>query len=74
MAKDYNKLKKVFGDDPSMLQQLNAEEQTGLLKDMKVNKQDDFLASLKTVFKGDTGDPLTFEKLTDEQKAEIKGD
>jgi len=74
MAKDFKKLRKIFQDDPSMTQQLNAEEQTQLLKDMKAGSQDNFLQSLKTVFKGDTGEPLTWEQLTDEQKLEIKGE
>jgi len=71
--KDFKKLKKIFADDPTTLQQLNAEEQTELLKEMKAGSQDNFLQSLKTVFKGDTGEPLTWEDLTDEQRASLKG-
>ena len=71
------KLLEIFRDDPETLAILRQTENSYVLKELlkqKVKKD----AEAKTVkiefLKGEQGEPLHWEDLTDEQKAEIKGE
>ncbi len=74
------KLKQIYSDDPEMLKILEQQEQTELLKALAKDRavSDSVTKMTKIEYlkgeKGDQGDALTWKDLTDENKAEIKGD
>ncbi len=74
---DKNKLKKIFADDPEMLRLLESQDQTELMRAiLKERARSDIEVKMTKIeyLKGDKGDPLTWDDLTDEQKAFLKGE
>lgn len=71
------KLKRAFQNDPEMLQTLERREQTELLQSLAEERAES-QTSTKMVkieyLKGEKGDPFVYDDLTEEQKAELKGE
>src|SRR6185295_9139100 len=83
MPKDNNKLKRIFANDPEMLRLLESQDQTELLKFLAKEKvKSDIETKMVKIEhlkgepgdQGEKGDTFLFEDLTDEQKAELKGE